>query len=252
MDAFSLTEILVVLVIVLAAGLVHGVFGAGFPIVATPVLALITDVQTAILLTLGPNIAVNLWSMLRGGNLGDSLGRFWHVAVWMLVGSVLGTLLLVALDPNPFRLLLALTLVFYILGDRLKQVNWGFIRRHPSGSGTAAGMAAGLLGGTVNVGGPVLMIYFLELRVAPIVMVQSINLSFLLGKGAQAVTFASLGMVGSQLLLVSIPLMILSLTGLRGGMWIRERVAVETFRVWLHGLFWVLAVMLVAQFVRAL
>lgn len=248
MDAYSLTEILVVIIVAVIAGLVHGIFGLGFPIIATPLVALVTDVKTAILLTLAPNIAVNLWSMLRGGNWGESLGRYWYVAAWMLVGSVLGTLLLVRLDPNPFRLLLALTLVLYLLSDQIKRLDFGVIRRHPGTSGSAAGLAAGLLGGTVNVGGPVLMIYFLELRVAPLVVVQSMNLSFLLGKSAQAATFGVAGMLGSSLLLLSIPVVIVALAGLRAGMWVRERVTADAYRGWLRGVLWVLSATLVVQF----
>ncbi|MFP4683724.1 MAG: sulfite exporter TauE/SafE family protein, partial [Ectothiorhodospira sp.] len=89
----------------LLAGLVHGAFGLGFPLVATPLLALMTDVKTAILLTLAPNIAVNLWSLVRGGGWRERVARYWPVALWMLAGSAVGTLLLAAMDPNPFRLL---------------------------------------------------------------------------------------------------------------------------------------------------
>jgi uncharacterized protein len=248
LDAYTLTEILVVITVAVVAGLVHGIFGLGFPIIATPLLALVTDVKTAILLTLAPNIAVNVWSMLRGGNWGASLGRYWHVAVWMLAGSVLGTLLLVRLDANPFRLLLALTIVLYLLSDQIKRLDFSAIRRHPGPSGSVAGLGAGLLGGTVNVGGPLLMIYFLELRVAPLVVVQAMNLSFLFGKSAQAVTFGTLGMIGSSLLLLSVPVAMLALAGLRAGMWMRERVAADAYRSWLRGVLWVLSGMLVVQF----
>ena len=249
MEPYSLTEILVVITVAVIAGIVHGIFGLGYPLIATPLLALVTDVKTAILLTLAPNIAVNAWSMLRGGNWGASLGRFWHVAVWMLAGSVLGTLLLVWLDPNPFRLLLALTVVFYLVSDHISRLDFSIIRRHPTGSGSVAGLTGGLLGGTVNVGGPVLMIYFLEMRVAPLVVVQAMNLAFLMGKGAQAATFSVLGMIGVPLLLLSIPVAILALAGLRAGMWVRERVSADAYRSWLRGALWVLSGMLVVQFV---
>ena len=46
--------------VILLAALVHGIFGIGFPMVATPLLALFTDVLTAVLITLLPTMAVNL------------------------------------------------------------------------------------------------------------------------------------------------------------------------------------------------
>jgi uncharacterized membrane protein YfcA len=252
LEAYLLNEILIALVVVTLAGLVHGTFGLGFPMVATPVLALITDVQTAILLTLAPNIAVNLWSMLRGGNLGESIGRFWPVAVWMLLGSALGTLILVAMDPNPFRLLLAAVIVLYLTSDRLKRIDWSWIKRYPRASGSGAGFLGGLLGGTVNVGGPALMIYFLEMRVSALVVVQAMNLAFLLGKSTQAATFGVLGVLTPALLLLSLPLGVLALVGLRSGMWLRDRFSVDTYRGWLRGLLWLLGGLLVVQFLRDL
>lgn len=250
--SFGLEEILIALIVSLLAGLVHGAFGLGFPMVATPVLALFTDVMTAILLTLAPNIAVNLWSLLRGGGWRESVARYWPVAVWMLVGSGIGTLILVAMDPNPFRLLLAATVVLYLVSDRLNRLDWSWMRRYPGPSGVGAGFVGGILGGTVNVGGPAVMIYFLELRIAPLVLVQAINLCFLLGKSTQALTFAALGLLGLELLWLSLPLAITALAGLRVGMWIRERVNADTYRGWLRGLLWLLCILLVVEFFREL
>ncbi|MDD3517325.1 MAG: sulfite exporter TauE/SafE family protein [Chromatiales bacterium] len=252
MDAFSLNEILLALLVVTFAGAVHGTFGLGFPMVATPVLALLSDVQTTILLTLAPNIAVNLWSMLRGGNLRESVGRFWYVAAWMLVGSSIGTLILVSLDPNPFRLLLALVILSYLMSARLERLDWSWIRRRPRISGSGAGLLAGLLGGMVNAGGPAVMIYFLEMRVPPLVLVQSLNLAFLIGKSTQATTFGVLGVLSLPLLLLSLPLGVLALVGLRSGMWLRDRFSADTYRGWLRALLWCLSVLLVVQFFRDL
>lgn len=248
MDAFSGEAFLLVLGVIVFAGVVHGTFGLGFPMVATPMLALLADVQTAILLTLVPNIAVNLWSMLRGGEWGNSLGRFWPVAVWMLLGAFLGTLVLTSLDPNPFRLLLAAVILVYLLNPYLRFFSWSWVSQHPQASGAGAGLLAGFLGGTVNVGGPALMIYFLEMRVPPIVWVQAINLAFLLGKIMQTATFAALGFLTVPWWFLSLPLTGVALLGLRAGMWIRERQPAERYRRGLQGLLWVLMVLLIVQF----
>lgn len=248
LDAYLLNEILIALVVVVFAGWVHGTFGLGFPMVATPLLALLTDVQTAILLTLAPTIAVNLWSMLHGGNFGASLGRFWPLAFWVLIGSAVGTVLLVHLDPNPFRLLLAAVILLYLMTDHLKRIDWSWIRRHPRGSTAGAGLLGGLLGGTVNVAGPVLIIYFLEMRVSALMLIQALNLSFLLGKSTQAATFAVLGVLTVGPMLLSLSLVLFAVSGLRAGMWFRDRIAPERYRGWLRRLLWVLAGLLVLQF----
>ncbi|MEX0873162.1 MAG: sulfite exporter TauE/SafE family protein, partial [Aquisalimonadaceae bacterium] len=249
MDTLVFSHMILALGVVALAGLIHGGFGLGFPMVATPLLALLTDVQTAILLTLAPNIAVNFYSMLRGGGWSASLGRYWPVAMWMVLGTILGTLWLVSVDPNPFRLLLAATLVLYLVSDRFKERNlWGWMRGPERITNAGVGLTAGALAGTVNVSAPLLVAYFLELRLAPLILVQTINLCFLVGKSTQAVTFSVLGLLGPTLLLWSLPLAVMAMLGLLIGIAVRERVSVAVYRGWLRGFLWLMSGLLVVQF----
>ena len=52
------------LVTLLIAAFIHGMLGFGFPLVATPVLALFMDLRAAVLLTLVPTVSINLVSIL--------------------------------------------------------------------------------------------------------------------------------------------------------------------------------------------
>ena len=54
----------------LAAGITQGALGFGFPTISTPILMLMTDVKTAIILNLLPNFAVNCVGIAKGGNWG--------------------------------------------------------------------------------------------------------------------------------------------------------------------------------------
>ena len=45
----TVVTLTLVLVIILFAGLVHGTLGIGFPLVSTPILALVMDVRLAVL-----------------------------------------------------------------------------------------------------------------------------------------------------------------------------------------------------------
>src|SRR5579862_536622 len=93
----SPTFVLIVVVLIVAA-LAHGALGFGFPVISTPVIAMVTDIQTAILITLFPNLAVNLISIFRGGNWRASLARYWPVAVYVAIGTVIGTRVLILAD----------------------------------------------------------------------------------------------------------------------------------------------------------
>ncbi len=246
---FSTELLWVGLAAVALGGLVHGALGIGFPMVSTPIIALATDVRTAILLTLLPTMAVNLVSIYRGGRWGESLGRYWPVAAWMLVGSVLGTWLLMVLDPAPFRLLLAALILFYLYSSAVRRLGlWSWIGHHPRLSGAGFGAVAGVLGGTVNVAVPVLIIYFTELGLGPTALVQILNLCFFGGKLAQTGTFGLGGQFTDSIAALSLPLTVMAGLTLAVGIRLRERVDTNTYRRWLRQLLLVIAGVLVVQY----
>ncbi|SIT69681.1 hypothetical protein SAMN05216526_1137 [Ectothiorhodosinus mongolicus] len=243
--------LLLALLVCIGAALIHGAFGLGFPMVATPLLALMFDVKTAILLTLAPNVLVNLWSLMHGGGCWQTIKQYWYIAAVMTLGSAIGTVLLIVLDPNPFRLLLAASIVFYLVSDRLSRLDLSILSKKRHQSGIMIGLGGGLLGGTVNVGAPPLMIYFLELGVKPLVLVQAINLCFLAGKSTQIITFAALGYLTTDLIFWSIPLAIVAMGGLSVGMRLRQHFDASQYRKMLRLLLWLLSALLVSQFAYA-
>ncbi len=167
--------------IMLLAGLIHGTLGLGFPLVATPLLALFTDVRTAILITLLPTASVNVVSILKGGRWSESIGRFWPLAVFAVLGSIAGTRFLVVSDPAPFKLLLAALVLLYLFASQVKAFRMRWVSKHLKLSMVMFGLTAGLAAGTTNVMVPILIIYTLELGLERTAMVQVFNLCFLAG-----------------------------------------------------------------------
>jgi uncharacterized protein len=77
---------LVAIGILLIAAFVHGAFGFGFPLVATPLLVLMMDMRAAVLLTLIPTIAINLVSIATEQRW---LTRaLWAIAALLILDSV--------------------------------------------------------------------------------------------------------------------------------------------------------------------
>ena len=54
---FSFEALIFIAVVFLLAAFIHGSIGFGFPMVTTPLLALSTDIQTAIVFDINPNVA---------------------------------------------------------------------------------------------------------------------------------------------------------------------------------------------------
>src|SRR4051794_9228887 len=106
--------------IVLVAGAAHGLTGFGFPIISTPMVALATDVRSAVIVTLLPNIVVNLISATSGGGWRQNLARYWAMPVVVAIGTIVGAKVVLWAPADPLRLLLAGVFVFYLLQVRLK------------------------------------------------------------------------------------------------------------------------------------
>jgi uncharacterized membrane protein YfcA len=247
LEYFSDTAFVAALFTVALAGWIHGALGLGFPMVATPLLALVTDVRTAILLTLLPTIAVNIGSILSDKVWRETLRQFWPMPAATIVGSIVGTQVILRTDPEPFRLLLAAIIIAYLLVERLRsagiQPRWRPTAPLMAGTGFIAGVLAGL----VNVMAPVLIIFALETGIATALMVSLFNLTFLLSKGGQLLAFAVDGAIVPGLLLTVAPLVLVALAMLSWGIRVRRRADVARYRSWLKAALWLIAGMLIAQ-----
>lgn len=246
-DITSPATLLIYVSIVSLAALVHGAIGIGFPMIATPLLALAGDVRTAILLLVLPTLVLNLANIVRGGEWRHSIAVYWPLAACGVVGSLIGTRLLVVLTPEPFRLLLAAMLAIYLHADRLGGgMDW--VHRHPRRAMAGFGLAAGVLAGTVNVMLPALIVYALEVRMPRTVMIQVLNFCFLLGKLTQGAVLAQAGLITADLLTISSVMAAVGLAVMMVGMRLRERIPTDVYRRWLRRLLAVLAAVLVVQF----
>lgn len=242
------TLVLVATILIVAfAGFVHGFIGLGFPMITTPCLALLTDLKTAVIVTVLPNVAVNLVSIARGGNWSASLGPHWRLAIYVLLGSLLGTQLLVGLPADPLKLALAAMIVVALQLERIKRFDWKRLLARRRLAEAGFGTLAGILSGTVNVSVPPLAIYFMGLQLTPLATVQVFNLCFIVGKLTQAVTLAAAGLLGTAELKASLPLAIIALLCLRLGMAFGKRLSPAGYRAWLDRTLWAMAVVLVLQ-----
>jgi uncharacterized membrane protein YfcA len=236
--------------IMVVAALAHGTLGFGFPIISTPVVALITDIKTAVIVTLFPNIVVNLISVAKGGNWRLSVGRYWPVALYVLAGTIVGTRLLLVMEPEPLKLMLAVMIVVYLQQARFRKLDWSALKRHPRGSALAFGLLAGILAGSVNVTVPPLVIYFGALGLEFVPMTQILNFCFLVGKSTQAITLGLSGQIGLATLVGTAPLTIVSALVLLYGMHIRSRIRPELYQGLLRKILWGMAAVLVVQVIR--
>lgn len=222
---FAPAMIAALVVIVVIAAIAHGAVGFGFPLISTPLVALLVDVKTAVLVTVVPNIAINLVSILRGGKWGESIGRYWPMPIWVVFGTLVGTHFLLAAPAELLQVLLAAMILMFLAQDSIRQLDWTWIRRRPTLAGAAFGLGAGLFSGAVNVAAPPLVIYFMMLELPTVALTQILNLCFMAGKIVQAATLGLAGPGSVALLTASLPLTVVGIGALAVGIQLQKRMA---------------------------
>jgi len=234
--------------VMLIAGLVQGTLGFGFPFIATPLIALAADMRTAIVAVLLPTLAVIIVALVASGPLKPTLARFWMMRVYQIVGAAAGTWLFVSAPDLPYLLVLALVTLFYLNLDRVGKADWPVVCRHERLFAPLPGLASGIFEGTANVAAPPLIIFYLALGVAPAVLVQAMNLSFLMGKTTQLAVMTAGGGVAKAQWLTTLPFAAIGAAASFAGVRLRDRIDAPTYRTWVKRALFVISLVLIAQF----
>jgi uncharacterized membrane protein YfcA len=248
-EALTPAVIAWIAIVMLFSGFVQGALGLGFPTIATPLIALVSDIRTAVVMVLLPCIVTVLVSTVRSGFLRRALAEFWMMPLCMLVGAAIGTRLFIRYPQFPYALLLAGMIFVYLNLDRFGRTHWTLVQKHKRAFGVVFGIAAGMSEGTANVAAPPLIVYYLALDVQPTILVQALNICFLSGKSMQFATLASAGGVPASEWLMTLPLAAIGAAGGWYGIRIRDRIDAPTYRRWLRGALFAIAVFLIAQYV---
>ncbi len=167
--------------LILLAGSIHGALGFGFPMLSTPILALVYDLKTAVLLTLIPSLVIIIVSLLKGEHLKQTILQYRLVIFVTTIGSLFGSWVLILANPDLLKLLLAATICLYLFSNKLKQYSTQ-LTNNPALFAIVMGSLAGIIGGATNAIAPILMIYLLQVTKSSRQVIIVSNACFLLGK----------------------------------------------------------------------
>ncbi|PYN87296.1 MAG: hypothetical protein DMD87_15570 [Candidatus Rokuibacteriota bacterium] len=242
----SLALALAALVAVLLAAFVKGAIGFGFPTLGTPLLALAVDVKSAVALLVIPNLMMDSLQLRRSGPLGDAPRRLAPLLLFTIIGTVIGTRLLVALSARAVTLLLGAFVLSYVLLDLAR-----FSPRVPAGwerrLAVPVGLAAGIMGGITNAPGTAIALYFVAMGMDKQEFVRSIAFTFLVVKTVQLATLVWYGLLGWTLVLGSLGLAAAGLAGFGLGLRLQDRLDQRSFNRAVLVFMAVLGVWLVAR-----
>jgi uncharacterized membrane protein YfcA len=202
---------------VLAGGFMKGVSGMGLPAVATPVLAVLFDLPAAIAMTMPAATLSNVAILHAYRDQWREARRLTPILLPAVVGVVIGTRILVGVDPALLRGLLgALVLAFVTVSAFQRIPRWSdAVTRRLS---PLVGIAAGTLQGAAGQSGPVVGMFLFQLALPRPAFLFVINAFFLVVDFTQTVSLASHGFYtparSLQALVVgclSIPMLLLAL-----------------------------------------
>jgi uncharacterized membrane protein YfcA len=225
-------ELALVFGVVLVGGLVTGVTGFGYAIVATATLASLFEPQTAVVIVIIPILAANL-SLVREldrTGLVSCVRRFWSFVALAAVGTVLGMLALSRIPGGPLSLALGLfTLGYAAVAQpwvRLPGEQWfdEFCMVETHGRKGLLGAMSGAIFGASNVGVQVVA-YLESLDLDHETFVGVVAMIFL-GVGVIRVAAAwLLGLYGSaDLVSISVAAALPGLVGVAVGKRVRDRI----------------------------
>ena len=243
---FDVLLVIAIIAVMLFAGLIHGTLGLGFPMVATPMLATMMDVRSAILVTLLPTMAVNIASIMNNKSSLASTRQFMPLVWFALLGSIAGASVLAVTDPAPFRIVLAGLILLYLWNGIRIPKQW--LTNNSLLAMAVFGLIAGISAGTTNVMVAILIIYFMSLETPRSTLVPALNSCFLVGKISQIVVLAIAGLLSVRLVLETTPLAIAAVIALLLGQRLQPRIQVSTYQAILRKLLLLLAIVLIYQF----
>src|SRR5262249_21577469 len=228
-------------VALLFAAFVKGASGMGFPLIATPTVALLLDIRVAITILIIPNIVMDVTQVFRGGFPFHVLRRF----TWFLLMTVVGVVL-VTLPLWILNLCLGVMVLVFVFSNwlRFELTISPKLERKLS---APAGLIGGFLNGMTNAAGPALAIYLYNLRLPKVEFIKSIATIFIITKVSQLIAVSTWNLFNRATLLLSLGVTLFVLLGFYGGLKTQDRINQQTFSRALLILMFVVGLMLVLR-----
>jgi uncharacterized membrane protein YfcA len=208
--------------VVLAAAFVKGAIGFGFPSLGTPLLSLVVDVKTAVVVLILPNIVMDGIQFSRRGAAWSTARRFAIVLAAGALGTVLGTHALVLLSPRAATLVLGASVLGFValsatgLAPRVP-AHWERRLAAP------AGLVAGLIGGVTNAPATTIVLYFQAIGLPKHEFVASVAFTLLFYKLVQLGAVTWYGLLPWPLVGASLALTAVGLVGFMVGLRVQDR-----------------------------
>lgn len=212
-----------------AGGLIKGVCGLGFPIVAMGIMTQSLPVPLCLAILVGPLVATNLWQAATNGVPLAAWKRYWPIIVCLIGFTFVGARLVVGMDPRTLFLIVG-TVVLVFCATNLWSPNLRLSKRLEGPLAPVAGTVAGLMAGLSGIWGPPITMYFLAIRLEKAAFVQAVGLTWATAAVPLLVAYEINGISTAETRPMALLSIIPAFAALCVGERIRSRLPQETFR----------------------
>ena len=225
-------------------GILKGATGAGAPIIAVPVMAMLYDVPLAIVVFSVPSLLSNLWQAwaYRAHALPPRFLLLFAGAG--MLGVSAGTAILASL-PADMLLLVVAGAVFLYVGFRIARPGWSLAHGTATRLAFAAGFAGGMLQGAGGVSAPVSVTFLNAMRLPRPEFVATISVFFFTMALPQIPLLAWYGFMTWERLLWSCAALVPLVAFMPVGAWLGRQFSREAFDRVILGLLLVIGLKLV-------
>ncbi len=232
LDGPFVLELAIILVAIGLGSFIKGVTGSGLPQIAIPVMATFLGVERAVVIMAIPGVVTNTWLLWRYRSYLRATRDLPVLLVTGIIGAVVGTIGLQRLNAAVLSLVLAASIVLYLvvfLGKSDFEVTPA-VSRYTS---PPVGVVAGVLQGATGMSGPVLTTYLHGFRMDKAIFVVSLVTLFQVFAVTQVVTLFRVGLYTEGRIVESfvalIPIMVIMPIGAR----LADRLSPRTFDRWI-------------------
>lgn len=218
-----------ILVGCIVGGVAKGVSGSGLPQVAVPIIALITDVPTAMAVVQLPALSINLLQMRYKDQPASLALQHWPIFLIIFATTIVGISILRVAPPGMLFAFLGAVCIATIAFLHLKP-NFALSSKMRLPVGIPLAMFAGLSAGMSSLGGPFLVPYFLSLNLPKDVFVSTVSVCYLAIIIPTISFFLYWDLVEPELFLFSTFAVLPSIAGMWYGNRIRARINDAQFR----------------------
>lgn len=213
----------------LIAGLVKGVLGFGFPIIALVVLTLATSLLDALAVIVVPTLATNILQALSGVHLRDIVRRMWRYFLCAMLGIFATSFFIADVNVNILTALLGAILFVYSL-SRLFDVQIAVRREHEVVLSLILGTGNGLITGFTGSFMVPSVLYMQSLGFGREMLVQAMGLFFALSTIMLAVSLGKNDLLSAAQLKLSLVALLPSFLGVFIGRYVRQQIDEAKFQ----------------------